>query len=82
MSRLTRGETPLQGRRGCQFNNRRELQMSITAKKQAESICQDKCRSLKINNLTINVKSRFDSEKSLDDILFSIASMRLKEKIA
>ena len=36
----------------------------------------------KIGNLTVNVKSRFYSEKSLSDSLFVIASAKLNEKPA
>ena len=35
-----------------------------------------------IGNLTVKVKSCFYPEKNLYDILFAIASMRLKEKSA
>ena len=56
--------------------------MNKTAKNQVVSTCEYKCSSLKINNLTVNIKSRFCSEKSLDDILFSIVSTKLKEKSA
>ena len=56
--------------------------MNATVKNQVVSTCEYKCSSLKINNLTVNIKSRFCSEKSLDDILFSIASAKLKEKSA
>jgi hypothetical protein len=53
---------------------------TLTGKEQAEPAYEYKISSLKINNLTVNVKSRFYHEKSLDDILFSIASLKLKEK--
>ena len=44
--------------------------------------CEYKTNSLKIKNMTINVKSCFYSEKSLYDIFFSIISTKLKEKSA
>jgi len=39
-----------------------------------------KSNSLKIDNLNINVKSCFYSEKKLYDILFSLVSKKIKEK--
>jgi hypothetical protein len=51
-----------------------------TATKQTETNCEHKTRSYKINNLTVNVNSRFYPKKNLSDIMFSIASARLKEK--
>jgi len=37
--------------------------------------------SLKIRDLHINIKSKFDSKNNLSDLLFSIANLKLKEKI-
>lgn len=38
--------------------------------------------SLKVRDLKINIKSNFLAEKRLDDILYSIANVKLKEKTA
>ena len=38
--------------------------------------------TLKIGNLIINVRSHFHPEKDLPEIMFSIASTKLKEKSA
>jgi len=35
--------------------------------------------TLKIGDLRVNVKSNFDSKNNLSDLLFSIASLKLKE---
>ena len=37
---------------------------------------------LKVGDLNINITSRFYPKKSLSEILFSVVSMRLKEKLA
>jgi len=37
---------------------------------------------LKVGDLNINITSRFYPKKSLSEILFSVVSMRFKEKLA
>ena len=51
-------------------------------KEKTKPNCEYKTNSLKIKNVTVNVKSCFYSEKNLYDILFSIISAKLKEKSA
>ena len=38
--------------------------------------------SYKVGKLTVNVKSNFAGEKRLEDILYSLANIKLKEQIA
>ena len=51
-------------------------------KEKTKPNCEYKSSSLKIKNMTVNVKSSFYPEKNLYDILFSIVSAKLKEKSA
>lgn len=62
-----------------QANN---LKPSPLPKKQLEKNCVYKTTSLKIDNLNVHIKSYFYPQKSLYDILFSIANTRLKERPA
>lgn len=41
-----------------------------------------KTNSLKVKDIRVNVHSNFNSEKRIDDILYSIANVKLKEKSA
>ncbi|MCL1858743.1 MAG: hypothetical protein FWF92_05870 [Oscillospiraceae bacterium] len=54
----------------------------MAIKEKTKTNCEYKTSSLKIKNLTVNVKSYFYPEKNLYDILFSIISTKLKEKSA
>jgi len=54
----------------------------MSAKKLPKINCEQECTSLKINNLTVNIKNNFYPDKRLYDILFSIVNLRLKEKSA
>ncbi len=58
------------------------LKPSPLPKEQVERNCVYGTTLLRIDNLNIHVKSYFYPQKSLYDILFSIANTRLKEKPA
>ena len=51
-------------------------------KEKSKTNCDYMIRSVKINNITVNVKSYFFPKKDLSDILFSIVCTQLKEKSA
>lgn len=61
----------------------------LTNKKPSVTIerCSDDCKDLesinstiKVDSLTVNIRSSFNPEKKLYDALYSIANARLKEK--
>ena len=54
----------------------------MSDKEKMNTNCEHKSNSLKIKNITVNVKSCFYPEKNLCDILFSIVSIMMKEKSA
>ena len=63
---------------GCLFSL---LNGEIFIKKNKLKYLDAENSSLKIRDLHINIKSKFDSKNNLSDLLFSIANLKLKEKI-
>ena len=61
------------------INLRASCMLVATLKVICETLRTATTSSTKIGKLNINVKSNFQSQKSLCDILFSIANTRLKE---
>jgi len=59
-------------RRAFMLNNKEKIKPN----------CEYISSSVKIKNMTVNIKSCFYPEKSLYEILFSIVSTKLKEKSA
>jgi len=51
-------------------------------KKQDKSNCEYVINSLRIGNLTVNIRSGFSCENNLYDIMFRITSLRLKDRAA
>ena len=46
------------------------------------SRAETKNNSIKIGNIRVNIKSNFDSDKSLENIMFSLVNKKLNEKFA
>ena len=44
--------------------------------------CEVKTSTVKVGEITVNVTSRFISEKNLNEIMYVIVNMSLKEKSA
>ena len=59
------------------FENHKNLSNAST---EEATLFEQSNSSMKIGNLRVNIRSRFYPKKSLCDIMFSIASARLKEK--